>query len=987
MGGLQFLLLINYNSMVHKKILLLLCFCSHQVLAADCGSVSGTTTISTNCTSLNIIGDDSNVTINSGVTINTTKSVAVKTPNATNATITNNGTITVPNNDALRNTSPGHISNLTNNGSIAAGVNNGVKNGGVLDILTNTGTISAGADVAIRNLGGSARRMGTLTNSGTISAGDDFGIRNDGILETIMNSGTISADDDNGFWTKGTITTLTNTASGTISAGDDNAIKVFAGSEVETITNAGTISAGRDFGIRNDRSTSLASKITTLTNSGTISAANESGIWNDGEIVTLTNTGTIKAINGDYGIKNVDTGEIGLLNNSGTISAGNNYGIYNDGGAEITSLRNTGTISAAGNGISIFNDDDSIIGTLSNLQGASSSALTYDKKLPTYYNVIVGSATNFGMVTFSNLSGVTRFGVDSSSILADGVTYSSVISGLSLDDIASGTSGTHTNPSACTKVHGASITFSSNCAEIDISGDSSDITINSGVTISGVGDYDWTLNNSSGTTWDLASTAQLDDAVNTGTNTSLNNLGTITALATGANGILNQGTFTTLINRGLVTSDSAFGISNTGTITTLNNLQGASSSALTYDGKLPTNYNVIVNSTSDYGKTVFSSVSGKTTFGVDSTSTLESDTTYSSVISGLTNSDIAAGTSGSQVSGSIRKEWTLTNSSGNLWDLVVAPDQDITEDTITSVTTGVKPNVITGINNLTSVTEVNFANMNTYDCDLFDKNNKCLSLGGRYTSINTPKTETNSAVLVGGYKLSDTLRVGAFYHSNLSHKTPASFTLSDKTPMTGALLVWNQNPNHLGYQLKLANAYQQKNATLTREVVGSSEEGKGETVIEAKSYVAELQYGYQYGDNTVLRPYFAARSAVIKQDAYTETGISSPLTFNEIKDKSTTVLLGLKFNTNLTHKLSLKGSVGVEHDIEHSIDKLAPTGISGLSTVSLTESFNETRPVVSLGLDYALKSNHRLSGVLQYQELPYQSKTESNAYLYYTIGF
>jgi outer membrane autotransporter protein len=242
-------------------------------------------------------------------------------------------------------------------------------------------------------------------------------------------------------------------------------------------------------------------------------------------------------------------------------------------------------------------------------------------------------------------------------------------------------------------------------------------------------------------------------------------------------------------------------------------------------------------------------------------------------------------------------------------------------------------------------------------------------------------------VLVGGYKLSDTLRVAGFYHSNLSHKTPSSFKLSDKTPMTGGLIVWNQNPNLLGYQFKLANAQQQKNATLTREVVGSSEEGKGQTVIEAKSYVAELQYGYRYSDDTVLHPYLAARSAVIKQDAYTETGLSSPLTFNEIKDKSTTVLLGLKFNTDLTHKLSLKGSLGVEHDIEHSVDKLAPTGISGLSTVSLTDSFNKTRPVVSLGFDYAIKPNHRLSSILQYQELPYQSKTESNAYLYYTIGF
>ena len=102
-------------------------------------------------------------------------------------------------------------------------------------------------------------------------------------------------------------------------------------------------------------------------------------------------------------------------------------------------------------------------------------------------------------------------------------------------------------------------------------------------------------------------------------------------------------------------------------------------------------------------------------------------------------------------------------------------DQDITPDTNTSVTTSVKPNVILGINNLSSVTEVNFANMNTYDCDLFDKNNICLSLGGRHTAINTPKTSTDSVVWVGGYRLSDTLRVAGFYHRNLSHNTPASF--------------------------------------------------------------------------------------------------------------------------------------------------------------------------------------------------------------------
>ena len=81
--------------------------------------------------------------------------------------------------------------------------------------------------------------------------------------------------------------------------------------------------------------------------------------------------------------------------------------------------------------------------------------------------------------------------------------------------------------------------------------------------------------------------------------------------------------------------------------------------------------------------------------------------------------------------------------------------------------TSVKPNVVLGINSLSSVTEVNFANMNTYDCDLFGEDGVCMSIGGRYTAINTPETQTSSLVFVGGYKLSDTLRVAGFFHRNL----------------------------------------------------------------------------------------------------------------------------------------------------------------------------------------------------------------------------
>ena len=65
---------------------------------------------------------------------------------------------------------------------------------------------------------------------------------------------------------------------------------------------------------------------------------------------------------------------------------------------------------------------------------------------------------------------------------------------------------------------------------------------------------------------------------------------------------------------------------------------------------------------------------------------------------------------------------------------------------------------------------------------------------------------------------------------------------------------------------------------------------------------------------------------------------------------------------------------------------ISATCNNGLSTVSLDNNFNQTRPIVTLGFDYNLSSSEKISATFQYQELSYESKEETNFYIYYTIG-
>ena len=487
-----------------------------------------------------------------------------------------------------------------------------------------------------------------------------------------------------------------------------------------------------------------------------------------------------------------------------------------------------------------------------------------------------------------------------------------------------------------------------------------------------------------------------NDGRNFGEIDTLINSGTISA---DTQAIHNTGTITTIINTGtIVSTGSGYSIKNEGTITNLTNSKGASGSIITYTGTVPTNYNIRVNSASDYGKIAFTSISGTLNFDVDSESELASGTTYSSIMTGISSGSIS-GQSGSHLNSSgDRFEWSLENGGdATTWNLVTESAQSIAPPTNCSINSSlpgctnddedIVSTVEVGMNNLTNVVNVNFAHMNTYDCDTFGPNGLCISIGARKSKIKNPDSESTSSVFVFGKKLSSNYRFALFHHSNHDHDTPTNFSLRDETPLIGFLAVWNQSADKSRLQIKIGTAHQVKHATIIRKQVGISEQAVGETTLTAWNLVSEFRYNLNLSEDFILSPYSALRYAEKKQKGYTETDANIPLTYNDIKDESLSIVNGFKFMKKFSYKFDIFGSIGVEYDLHHKINALSPTGISGITDVNLDKNFNRTRPVVSLGLNFNISNQEIIRLNSQYEELPYQGMTERNLYISYNIGF
>jgi autotransporter-associated beta strand protein len=230
-----------------------------------------------------------------------------------------------------------------------------------------------------------------------------------GVLCTALPQGKAWAVCNGGVTVTSTLVVSTSCAGGNVKP-----LTLDTGANV-TVNAGVTVSNDAPSGRNGDPVSVLASSTSaSLTNNGTISTGSQFGVTVNGTLTTLINTGRISS-----GVRR------GVVLNGGTI----------------TTLTNTGSIIGP---FSAITNNAGVLTTLNNLQGAGNAngALTYTGVLPVDYRIIINSATTYGKLTATAVTGSMSFGIYGTSTVAVG-TYAGVLNGLTAGNLTGATSGTY----------------------------------------------------------------------------------------------------------------------------------------------------------------------------------------------------------------------------------------------------------------------------------------------------------------------------------------------------------------------------------------------------------------------------------------------------------------------------------------------------------------------------------------------------------------
>ncbi len=364
-------------------------------------------------------------------------------------------------------------------------------------------------------------------------------------------------------------------------------------------------------------------------------------------------------------------------------------------------------------------------------------------------------------------------------------------------------------------------------------------------------------------------------------------------------------------------------------------------------------------------------------FGVYSGSAITTNS-YANVLQNLPTANIGTTRTGTYQG----LAWALGAGTGsNNWDL-----------TFSGTNTSVMPalnQTTTALQNAFTLQNSVLVNGFTYDCPVFDKNNVCVSVGGRYATVNTNSVNSTGGLLIGTYRINNQIRAGAYIDQNISTNSTGIVKVANASPMVGLFGIWSERLDGAGTEVKVSAGYGQKNTTMTRPIVDGTEAGSGSSTLTSQGAQAIGRYGFAVADKTIVSPYVGLRYTQNNMGGYTESSSSSvtaPLTYSAVNTNTTTVVAGLGANYKVMPDITLLASAGLENDLSTSNGTYSATGLYGINPIGFNSNPVKTRATASAGAYYDVANNQRVSLNYIFRQEQFQGVNSNAAFLTYAIG-
>jgi autotransporter-associated beta strand protein len=1004
-------------------------------------------------TVINIITAPATINVSTGGSISPGSSAGVDSitiNNSGSTTISNYGTIesTDSNGYSAINISAGSRVTLTNYSTAIISGQPAISNSGTIDTLSNLGNINVGdGSSGIYNDVGA--HVGDLNNSGYITAGaNGYGVINYGwygsgfgSIDNLTNSGWITVGPNGaGIWGQSGATIASLTNSNSIVFGDQANGIWNHGGVINSLVNTGSISisTGFGYGVLNDSVAHFVGRIDSIDNSGSITAGvGGYGIYNDG--------GTIGRLNNAQG-GNSSTAATTALTYWGALPT--NYNIIINSADHYGQL----AVSAVSGGLTFGVDSSSILSAqtyLAVLSGLTSSNITnYSSIFNTWTNF--NSSYKWELVSGSNSTTwnllVASLAPPSSNITLAGSPYYTANLGTTVNPVFDG--GT-LKVSAAGSVTQA-FTITANNGTIDQNSVASNFTGNITNSGAGVNGKLTIVNSGSGGSVALSgnNTYSGGTEVQAGANLSIssaNNIGSGTLALVGSSTIPATLTTTasmTLNNQLTVSGDPVFNVAS-GTTTTisspitngvtagdvvvegggilaltaantytgLTSITAGSTLALSGAGLIAASSNVTNNGTFNIaGKTSNVSVASYTqgTTGTLAMGIAPSNTPKLNVagVASLAGGLSLTASSGSYAPGKytlLTANGGVTGSFGNVttnlssytrlgyglaYDandvyLIFTPNVADTQQSLV--------NTASALQNIYTLQNSVLANSFSYDCNEFGANGVCISVGGRNTAVSAANGLNNtSGLLIAAYRPHPNYRMGAYVDQNLSvNNAGSTVNLGNNTPLIGLFGAWNERVDGTGTEVKVSAAYGQKNTTINRQVVGTSEAGSGSSQLNSQGAQVTAKYGFGVVEHVIVAPYVGIRYTQNNMGGYTEgtsATVTAPLTYSALNTNATTALAGLGASYRFIPQAGVFGSAGVETDTNTANGTYSATGLTGLTPINFNANPVKTRPTATIGAYYDVEKNQRVGVTGIYRQEPFQAVQTTTVMATYTVG-